>query len=238
MIGMIYKEKYKEFTEDELVELLKDYQHLNFEAKVQLKETIGGNVPHGYEVEFEKLSELIDEETKGLENLSYLENLGYKLKELNETSNFEIARSRMAKFIDILSIVIGLLLASQIIGAVSGFFGILENGMSAGGFFSVLLTSVLAIVGFTLLFKGIIRVMNLWKFKIRKTDLGIEIKKRLDIGDLFDRQIDPAGLQAIHREEKCVLVYRDGSTEVDLLETNATHRAMETFEAIKNRLTA
>ncbi len=238
MIGMMYKEKYKEFTDQEMIVLLQDNAHLNFEAKVQLAECLEGGIPNGYEAEYQQLIDSIDQEKKELDNLSYLGNLGYKLKELDDPKNFTIGRSGTAKFVDILTLVIGLVLSSQITGVVTGVVGILENGMSAGAFFGVLILGVLAIVGLTLLFKGIIRIMNLWKFSIKKTDLGIEIKKRLDIGDLFDRQIDPQGLMAIQREERSVLVYRDGSTEVDLLETKATHRAKQTFEAIKKRLIA
>ncbi len=220
------------------MELLKDSEHLNFEAKVQLAESLENEVPSGYESERQMLIDAIEEERRELNNLSYLGNLGYKLNEMDDPRNFTIGRSRTAKMVDILTLIVGLLLSFQIVGAVGGVLGILENGLSAGTFFLVLILGVLGIVGLTLLFKGIIRIMNLWKFSIKKTDLGIEIKKRLDIGDLFDRQIDPQGLMAIQREEKSVLVYRDGSTEVDLLETKATHRAMQTFEAIKNRLLA
>ncbi|WP_298507200.1 hypothetical protein [uncultured Maribacter sp.] len=167
---------YKEKTYRELIELLSIHKKLTFQSQLDLKEELN---KRNIQDDIVDLENTIKEKISKIENLDYLNNLGFKADKFGDS--IRVTRTDKAVLIDIIAIVLGIMFC--LIG-LFGIFGLIGFFSSESEFSILSLITTIGMIAIGILgvkfLSGIKRLIDYAGFELLNNNGTITLKKRFD----------------------------------------------------------
>ncbi|WP_298481396.1 hypothetical protein [uncultured Maribacter sp.] len=167
---------YKEKTYRELIELVSIHKKLTFQSQLDLNEELN---KRNIQDDIVDLENTIKEKISKIENLDYLNNLGFKADKFGDS--IRVTRTDKAVLIDIIAIVLGIIFC--LIG-LFGIFGLIGSFSSESEFSILSLITTIGMIAIGILgikfLSGIKRLIDYAGFELLNNNGTITLKKRFD----------------------------------------------------------
>ncbi|MEN8900280.1 MAG: hypothetical protein ABF247_03155 [Nonlabens sp.] len=219
---------YQDKSDHQLLELVSIHKKLTFQAQLYLKREID---KRQLDADFTNFHQTIEDKRSKINNLDYLENMGFQ--SLNSNDSIEITRTKSAVIMDVVAIVVGLLFVLigvyAIVTLVDSF-----NSDEAFNIFELLLNvglAYLGILGFQFL-SGINRLIDHSGFKLLGLGQMITLRKRFDM-TLSEVQKEPSSIH-LHNSEEEITLQMDDVNIISTYSDNNIHKI--TLKKLKEKL--
>ena len=168
---------YSDRTKKELLEILEQYHMLTFESQLSLNAELESR---GLVVDKSELELAIKVKVSQINNLDYLNDLGFKAR--TDNGILTITRTSNAVFADIIAVMFGVLVFLLGVYGVGSLVSMFVNGEEINVFSLAVNLGMasLVILGFKF-FNGIKRLIDFAGFRVSNHDGNITLKKRYDL---------------------------------------------------------
>ncbi len=168
---------YSDRTKKELLEILEQYHMLTFESQLSLNAELDSR---GLVVDKSELELAIEVKVSQINNLAYLNDLGFEATTDNGT--LTITRTYNAVFADVLAVIFGVVVFLLGVYGVGSLVSMFVNGEEINVFSLAINLGMasLVLLGFKF-FNGIKRLIDFAGFKVSNQNGNITLKKRFDL---------------------------------------------------------
>lgn len=168
---------YSDRTKKELLEILEQYHMLTFESQLSLN---GELEFRGLVVDKSELERTIEVKLSQINNLDYLNDLGFKAT--TDNGNLTITRTSNAILADVIAVIFGVLVFLLGVYGAGSLVSMFVNGEEINVFSLAvnLAMASLILVGFNF-FNGIKRLIDFAGFRLSNIEGTITLKKRFDL---------------------------------------------------------
>ena|SRR6056297_907 len=168
---------YSDRTKKELLEILEQYHMLTFESQLSLNAELDSR---GLVVDKSELELAIEVKVSQINNLAYLNDLGFEATTDNGT--LTITRTYNAVFADVLAVIFGVVVFLLGVYGVGSLVSMFVNGEEINVFSLAINLGMasLVLLGFKF-FNGVKRLIDFAGFKVSNQNGNITLKKRFDL---------------------------------------------------------
>ncbi len=233
---MLYNKIFEKKEQPELVDLLRNRNSLNYNAKKSLHEVIQSDdfFIKNYQNEIGELKSQIENEDASIASFSYLKYLGFKV--IQDKASIKVTRLPLFYFIDVIGILIGALLSGMAYFALPKWLFMYENGVSVVPAVVAVTSSLVMLIGILLVVRSISRYFEFSGFEIVKNNSGLMIKKRSDVF-VDSILVHDSKLGLLETDHELSLVYHNDQGEiVPIIKTRGGMRVRRTLVHLKNLL--
>ena len=219
---------YQDKNDRQLLDLVSIHEKLTFHAQLNLKVEIH---KRNLNADLNALDQAIEEKRAKINNLDYLENMGFKLNDHREF--IEITRSGKAVMMDLVAVIVGLIFLFIGIYAVVALIDSI-NSEDELNIFALLMNvglAYLGILGFQFL-SGMNRLIDHSGFKLLGLDQMITLRKRFQMKKIEVQKV-PSSVHLSNSEEEITLQMDD----VDIMSTSSDNYLHKmTLKKLKEKL--
>lgn len=232
---MNYINIYKEKEPEEIKIILEGIDELSYEAKTALHQFLLEK-PEGLEVNNEQLEELktsYQAEDDDINSLKYLPNLGFKIEGgMNELS---LKRTKSARFVDIIGIIVGIALLMVMIPAIGYWQKIISEGVDMLTLVWAIINSIIGVFGLVLFTKALYRFIEYSSFLIQKQGSMITIRKMEDL-NRRTYQVDKSDISIETPDGTTLLSFVVNNQKINLLSSSEGRVLQNTLTRLGNLL--
>lgn len=169
---------YESLSNRELASVLNNRNSLVYPSKLSLKNELDKRTLFVDSEEYQNLMELIHSCDNQIKNFEHLGDLGLNVVEVSQ-NHFQFKRSRLAKFIDILTILIGTLFLYFSVKGLPKLIYLNFDGFGALEYILIIIFFLVGIAGFMLANNGINRFIEFLGFNFEIKNNFVFLTKRI-----------------------------------------------------------